>query len=444
VHSDVQHRPEDNPMYGSVPTIPKNLSDYRPIIGEQRTQEILTMAAPLRDARVLHLNATAFGGGVAELLSTLVPLMNDVGLQADWQVIRGADEFFNVTKAMHNALQGGTIVFTPEMLELWRRYNALNAELFDQQYDFVVVHDPQPAGILPFWEERRRTTRYGKWLWRCHIDLTSAQPDIWDFLRPYVEHYDAAIFTMPQYVKEDLKVDVVAIIPPAIDPLSPKNMELSPDSQREILQRYGLDVNRPIISQVSRFDPWKDPLGVIDAYRIVKKKVPGTQLIMVASMATDDPEGWSYYERTARRAGEDYDIFLLSNLNGVGNVEVNAFQRASSVIIQKSIREGFGLVVSEGLWKGRPVVAGNAGGIPLQVIHGKTGYLVDSVEETAARTIELLRRPALGAAMGQAGREHVRENFLMTRYLRDYLRLLNQLRQPVLAHTAGAPAHPTL
>ena len=307
-------------MYGSVPIIAKRLAHYRNIIGEQRVEEILALAAPLRGARVLHLNATAFGGGVAELLGALVPLLQDVGLRADWQVIRGADEFFNVTKAMHNALQGGTVAFTPEMLAIWRRYNAQNAGLFDEDYDFVVVHDPQPAGILSFLQEQGRVPPGAQWTWRCHIDLTAAQPEIWDFIRPYVERYRAAIFTVPAYVKEDLRVEIVAIIQPAIDPLSPKNMDLSPQAQHEVLARYGVDTRRPLISQVSRFDPWKDPLGVIDAYRIVKHKVPGTQLILVASMASDDPEGWSYYERTARHAGEDYDIFLLSNLNGVGNV----------------------------------------------------------------------------------------------------------------------------
>lgn len=425
-------------MYGLVPVIPKHLAEYRHIIGDRCAAEIEELAVPLRGARVLHLNATAFGGGVAELLGALVPLMNEVGLRAEWQVMRGADDFFAVTKAIHNALQGGTIAFTPEKLDLWRHYNELNAALFDEDYDFVVVHDPQPAGVLSFVEGLRNRRPSGHWIWRCHIDLTAAQPEIWDYLRPYLDKYDAAVFTLPSYVKGDLKVGAIAIIPPAIDPLSPKNMDLSQSAQREVLGRYGIDTRRPIISQISRFDPWKDPLGVIEAYRIIKKRVPGTQLIMVASMAADDPEGWSYYERTARRAGEDYDIFLLSNLNGVGNLEVNAFQRASSVVIQKSIREGFGLVVSESLWKGRPVVGGNVGGIPLQITDGKTGYLVDSVEECAARTVELLRRPALAAAIGRAGREHVRQNFLITRDLRDYLRLFNQLTGQAELRAAAA------
>ncbi|MBI2861842.1 MAG: glycosyltransferase, partial [Chloroflexi bacterium] len=242
-----------------------------------------------------------------------------------------------------------------------------------------------------------------------------------------VEAYDAAIFTLKEYVKEDLVAPQVFVVPPAIDPLSPKNMNLPAETVVNILQRYGVDAARPMMLQVSRFDPWKDPLGVIEVYREVKRHVPDLQLVMVASMANDDPEGWAYFERTARRAGEDYDIHLLSNLTGVGNVEVNAFQRAASVVVQKSVREGFGLTVSEALWKERPVVAGNVGGLPLQIVSGKTGYLVSSVSECADRVIALLSHPRTASRMGRAGREHVRQNFLITRYLRDYLRLFHLL-----------------
>jgi len=413
-------------MFGSVPTTPKHIEDYRPIIGDQRVEELRHLAGPLRDARVLHMNATAFGGGVAEILGTMVPLLNDLGLNADWQVIRGADEFFQVTKAIHNSLQGMFIPWTPEMRDIWLRYNQLNAELLDEGYDFVVIHDPQPAGLLYFVKERLgRVT--GSWTWRCHIDLTEAQLEVWDFLRPFVEPYDSAIFTMPQYVKEDLKGPEICIIPPAIDPLSTKNVEISEETVREVSRRYGVDPDRPIILQVSRFDPWKDPLGVIDTYRLVKAQVPELQLVMIASMASDDPEGWSYYERTARRAGEDFDIHLLSNLNGVGNLEVNAFQRAADVVLQKSVREGFGLVVSEALWKGRPVVATNVGGIPLQVLQGRTGYLVNGLAETADRVLYLLKHPEVSDRMGAAGKEHVREHFLATRNLSDYLKMFNRL-----------------
>lgn len=414
-------------MLGPVPTAPKSIEEYRPIIGDDALDEILTLASDLRGARVLHVNATAFGGGVAEILATLVPLMNDVGLHAEWQVISGADEFFQVTKAMHNSLQGMYIQWTPEMHDIWLRYNTMNAELFDQDWDFVVVHDPQPAGILAKITERLGHKPAGKWTWRCHIDLTDAQPDLWDFLRPYIEQYDAAIFTLAEYVKEDLRLPHIAIVPPSIDPLSPKNADLPKEMANRILKRYGIDTERPFICQVSRFDPWKDPLGVIDVYRLVKQQIPEVQLVMIASMASDDPEGWSYYERTARRAGEDFDIQLLSNINGVGNIEVNAFQREAAVAIQKSVREGFGLVVSEALWKGRPVVAGNVGGIPLQILYGRTGYLVNTVPECADRVLYLMRNPKIADKMGRAGREHVRQNFLSTRNLRDYLSLFRTI-----------------
>jgi trehalose synthase len=413
-------------LLGSVPTIPKSLADYRPVIGDERTEEILSLARELRDARVLHVNATAFGGGVAEILATMVPLMNDIGLHADWQVIKGADEFFHVTKAMHNSLQGMYFDWTPSAREIWLNYNRLNSELFDDSYDFVVIHDPQPAAVLTFLDERQGEHN-GRWVWRCHIDLTDAQVEVWDFLRPHVERYDAAIFTMQTYVKDDLHGPLIFPVPPAIDPLSPKNVELPRQTVDEILARYGVDPHRPMITQISRFDPWKDPLGVIDVYRSLKIDFPDLQLVMVASMASDDPEGWAWYERIVRRAGEDFDIHILSNLNGVGNLEVNAFQRAARVVIQKSTREGFGLVVSEALWKGRPVVAGNVGGIPLQIVGGDTGFLVNSTEECAEKVGWLLHNPSNADEMGARGVEFVRTNFLTTRYLRDYLDIFLQL-----------------
>ena len=396
------------------------------MIGEERYEQIKALAEPLRGARILHLNATALGGGVAEILASLVPLMNDVGLSVEWQVIRGAEEFFNVTKCIHNTLQGMFIPWTAEMRDVYSRYTSLNADLFDEDYDFLVIHDPQPAGILAELTRRGKEKR-GKWIWRCHIDLTDAQPDVWDFLRPAVECHDGAIFTLRDFVRSDLKHPRTFIVPPAIDPLSTKNLPLDQPTVHEILRRYGVDPERRMIVQVSRFDPWKDPLGVIDAYRLVKKEVPDLQLMMVASMAHDDPEGWSYYERTVRRAGEDYDVHILHNLGGVGNLEVNAFQTAASVVVQKSIREGFGLVVAEGLWKGKPVVGGRAGGIPLQILPDITGYLVDSVDQCAERILHLIEHPEVAQRMGEAGREHVRENFLITRYLADYLTIFREL-----------------
>jgi trehalose synthase len=413
-------------MLTSVPITPKVLADYRPIVGDAAVDEIQRLAEPLRGARVLHLNATAFGGGVAEILSALIPLLNDLGLKADWQIISGADEFFAVTKAIHNGLQGMFVPWTPAMRDTWLHYNRLNADLMDGEYDFVVVHDPQPAGVLALGLERGRP-KVGKWVWRCHIDLTAAQPELWDFLRTSLAPYDAAVFTLKRYAKRDVPTPRVFFFPPAIDPLSPKNVLLARDTVDAILSRYAIDPRRPLLTQVSRFDPWKDPLGVIDAYRMVKREIPEVQLVLVASMAHDDPEGWSYYERTARRAGEDMDIQILTNLTGAGNVEVNAIQTAARVVVQKSLREGFGLVVSEALWKGRPVVAANVGGIPLQVLDGRTGYLATSAAACAERILYLLRHPEEANSMGAAGREHVRANFLITRYLCDHLKMYTAL-----------------
>ncbi len=413
-------------MLTSVPLTLKALADYRPIVGDAAVEEIQRLAEPLRGARVLHVNATAFGGGVAEILSALVPLLNDAGLRAEWQIISGADEFFAVTKAMHNGLQGMFVPWTPALREVWLRYNRLNADLLEGEYDFVVIHDPQPAGILALALERGRP-KTEKWVWRCHIDLTAAQPELWDFLRAFLAPYDIAVFTLKDYAKADLPTPRVIFLPPAIDPLSPKNVPLAANTVEAILSRYSINANRPLLAQVSRFDPWKDPLGVIDAYRLVKREIAEVQLVLAASMAHDDPEGWSYYERTARRAGEDDDIHILSNLTGVGNVEVNAIQTAARVVVQKSLREGFGLVVSEALWKGRPVVAGSVGGIPLQVLHGETGYLASSPAECAERILYLLDNPEVADRMGAAGREHVRSNFLITRLLRDHLQMLTTL-----------------
>jgi trehalose synthase len=401
----------------------KRLADYQPIVGEEVIAQIRSLAAPLQGARVVHVNATAFGGGVAEMLQTLVPLMRDVGLDAEWQVIEGTDEFFNVTKAAHNGLQGMDIALTDEMKDIWQRYNEANAEKFEGEYDFVIMHDPQPAGMLHY----HGADADEHWAWRCHIDTSHPNAAYWDFFAPYINEYAAAIFTMAQYVGPGVDFDHLAIITPTIDPLSPKNAPIAPSEAEKVVGGFGLDLNRPIITQVSRFDPWKDPLGVIDAYRMVKEQMPEVQLALVGSMASDDPEGWYYLDKTIRHAGEDADIHVLHNFHGVGAYEVGTFQTASDVVIQKSIREGFGLVVTEALWKGKPVIGGNAGGIPLQVIDGETGFLVDSVEACAEKTLALVKHPERAEEMGQAAKEHVRKNFLTTRHLSDYLKLFHAM-----------------
>ena len=410
-------------MLEVVETEKKLLSDYTDIIGKEEVEKIKELASPLKGKRVVHVNATSFGGGVAEILSTLVPLMNNVGINAEWQVIKGSDDFFNVTKSIHNGLQGMDVPFTEKMKKIFLDNNQANEKLFEGEFDYTIIHDPQPVAMLNY--HRKKT---GKWIWRLHIDPTYTQEKVWKFIKPFVEKYDAAIFTLKDYVKEDLKMKNIAIIPPAIDPLSPKNIEMTQQEIENIVKKFKVDINRPIITQVSRFDPWKDPLGVIDMYKLVKREIKEVQLVLIASMAHDDPEGWEYYEKTARHAGEDYDIYLLSNLNGIGNLEVNAFQRTSDVIIQKSIREGFGLVITEALWKGKPVVAGNVGGIPLQVDNRRTGYLVGGVSECAERVIHLLKNSEIAVNMGNSGKEYVRKNFLITRLLKDYLNLLNSLK----------------
>jgi trehalose synthase len=415
-----------------VTIAPRHLESYRDCVHDGVIEALREDARDLVGARVLHVNATAYGGGVAEILTSMVPLMRDLGILADWKVINGTDEFFAVTKAMHNALQGNPHDWTAHERDLWIDVNRKNAEDWEE-YDYIFIHDPQPAPLLAILRQDF-TPPEGKWIWRCHIDLTDAQPEAWDLLRPFVHEYDGSIWTMRQYVHDGAPEHHLLIAPPAIDPLTPKNTPL-PDAEVEgVLRRYALDPERPMITQVSRFDPWKDPLGVIDAYRLVKREIPEIQLVLAGSMAHDDPEGWEWYEKVVRRAGEDWDIKILSNLNGVGNLEINAFQQASEVVIQKSTREGFGLVVAEGLWKGKPCVGGNVGGIPLQILDGETGFLVSTPEECGLRILDLLRDSETARVMGAAGREHVRSHFLITRYLHDYVSMLRQVAEPAAAH----------
>ena len=399
-----------------------SLEDYTEIVGEKEINEIRSLAEKLAGKSVVHVNSTSFGGGVSEILRRLVPLMKDVGINAEWKVIKGDKEFFNVTKTFHNALQGKEVELTENMKKVYLRYNESNANLLNLDYDYVVIHDPQPLAIINYYGERK-----GKWIWRCHIDMSKPNEEFWSFLEPSLANYDAFIFSLKKYVKSPLEKRNVAIITPSIDPLSDKNKPLPEDRILSTLERYDVDPNRPILTQVARFDPWKDPLGVIDVYRKVKKKMPGVQLLLITSMAPDDPEGWIYYERTARHAGEDYAIHLLTNFVGVENLEVNAFQRATDVALLKSIREGFGMTVTEALWKRVPVVGGNVGGIPLQVIDGITGFLVNTVEEAAEKTLYLLRNPKEAKEMGKRGRENVLRNFLITKHLKDYLSLFIQL-----------------
>jgi trehalose synthase len=401
----------------------KSLADYATIATRGLMDEIRELAAPLAGARVLELSATAFGGGVAEIQYTLVPLMQDAGLSVEWRIIKGGDAFFAATKAIHNGLQGNPQGLTAEQRDEFSRFQELNArEIEVDAYDFIVAHDPQPVGVID-----HLGGGAAKWMWRGHIDFSTPNDDVLDFLLPSIRRYDAAVFHLASYVPRRDGLPPCVIWPPAIDPLAPKNMALSPEDAAYIVDQFGIDVSRPLLTQVSRFDPWKDPLGVIDAYRLVKQEHPGVQLALVGSMAHDDPEGWEYWNQTVAYADADPDVFILSNLNNVGSVEVNAFQVHAAAVIQKSIREGFGLTVSEALWKTRPTVAGRVGGIVSQIEDGVTGWLVDSSEACAAACLEILADPAAARARALGGKEHVRKRFLTPRLLRDRLALFNRL-----------------
>ena len=396
-----------------------SLDAYRSIVPDPILEELREHARTMRGASILHINATAYGGGVSELLRSSVPLLRDLGLEVDWKVIAGSPDFFRATKALHNGLQGSPRTLSDSEKSAYLQCARENAAGFDGGYDYVIIHDPQPAALLSVHGKQG-----ARWVWRCHIDTSEPNSDTWAFMRPYLAEFDAAVFTMAQFVPPDLGVERVETIAPAIDPLSPKNLELDPATARQIIDWTGVQLPGRLVTQVSRFDAWKDPIGVIDAYRMVREETPGLQLALVGSMALDDPEGWEVYGQVTEHAAGDPLIHLFTNLTGVGNVEVNAFQRLSEIVVQKSIREGFGLVVSEALWKGTPVVAGRAGGIPLQMPENVGGLMVENTSDCAAAMLRLLGDPELAGHLARSGREHVRERFLLPRLLAEELRLL--------------------
>lgn len=400
----------------------KSVEDYRRIVGDETIDEIRLLAAQLKGVRLLHVNATASGGGVAELLNSLVPLEQDCGLEAEWRVLCKHEGLFKATKGFHNALQGMPFNLTPEIKQVYLERNQHCAAMLGDKYDIVIIHDPQPAAMLKFIDFS--STR---WIWRCHIDTSTPDQGVWGFLRPFIQAYDVAVFTMPEFVPPDLTGPRMVFIPPAIDPLSPKNRALPKYLFREEVAEFGIDLSRPLMTQVARFDPWKDPKGVIQAYRLVKQELPQLQLALIGAMAEDDPEGWEVYNAIRSEQDKEPDLHIFTNLTGVGAHEVNCFQRASDVVVQKSIREGFGLVVSEALWKGTPVVAGNTGGIPLQMQNGIGGFLVNSVEECAERVAYLLTHSAEAESVARSGWERVRDNFLILRLLLDELKLVQSI-----------------
>jgi trehalose synthase len=410
----------------SVELPEKSLDDYAPFVPGEQLRSIRTLASYLKGASVQHINSTAVGGGVAELLGFLVPLMRDVGLDAQWDVISGSPAFFEVTKAIHNNLHGASEELAPRSLETFWETTHQNVGVLRRDVDFECIHDPQPLGLV---EERGGKTR---WVWRCHVDLSDADPTTWSFLRRLVERYDAAIFHLPDYARElSIPQD---ISPPGIDPLNEKNCELDPGEITSVLERRRIDPKRPVVLQVSRFDRLKDPVGVIRAYRLAARSHP-CQLVLAGGGAADDPETGRVLAEVHEAAGNDPDIHVLSLPPSAGR-EINALQRAATIVVQKSLREGFGLVVTEAMWKAKPVIGGAVGGIRRQIIQGSTGFLVYSVEGTAYRIRQLLGNPDLARQLGENARKYVIENFLPTSYLKRWLLTLLSLRygpSPVVA-----------
>lgn len=400
---------------------PPRLEDYTPIIGPGEVAELREVARRLQGRRVKMVNSTAVGGGVAEILTRLVPLFEDAGVPTRWDVITGGEMFFQVTKAFHNALHGAPYQGRPEWLASFLATNEENRRRMEFSEDFIVIHDPQPIGLV-----NERNGSKARWVWRCHIDLSRPNQDVWEFLRPFVERYDAALFSSPAFT-HGLPIPQYLFYP-TIDPLSDKNRPLEPEFVQSVFDRFGIDRRRPILTQISRFDRLKDPVGVIQAYRLVKKYAD-CQLVLAGGGADDDPEGAEVLREVQAAAAGDPDIFIL-NLPPWSALEINALQTGSTIIIQKSLREGFGLTVSEGLWKKKPVVASAVGGIPSQVIHKLTGLLVHSVEGCAYQLRYLLSNPAFARQIGEYGHEHVKENFLVTRSLKRYLTLFLVLSRP--------------
>jgi len=391
------------------------LDDYEPVIGTGEIEELRALAKGLRGRTVEMINSTAVGGGVAEILNRLVPLAEELGLGIRWDVMTGGQDFFEVTKGFHNALHGAPYHATQRDFDIFLAYNESNRHRLPLDAEFVVIHDPQPAALI----DGRDKTAHNHWIWRCHIDLSHPNRVVWDFLNTHVSKYDGAIFSSPEFARQ-LPIRQYLFYP-AIDPLSEKNRELPPEFIAKVLARYQIDPLRPIITQISRFDRLKDPVGVVRAYRIVKRYFD-CQLVLAGGSASDDPEGTIVLQETLEAAQGDPDIKVLE-LPAWAPLEVNALQRASTIVLQKSLREGFGLTVSEALWKKKPVVASAVGGIPTQVIHKHTGMLAHSVEGTAYQIRFLLSHPEIAVRLAEHGHEHVKENFLITQNLKRYLTL---------------------
>jgi len=414
-------------MLPHVRTPVQKLQNYRGIIPDRLYREILDLTQDLKGLKVVLINSTPRGGGVAEILKSLVPLMKGVGINAFWHVIPPGRKFFKLTKELHNALQGKEFKLGFESRRLYQHHMERSAEMMlDMKADLWVVHDPQPAGIIHY------LPRFHPSISHIHIETSNPNPDAWNFIEGFVLMYDRIIFSAKEFIPPTLPKNKVVVFPPAIDPLSDKNKPLSLSTAKVILESFGIDPSKPLVSQVSRFDPWKDPVGVIKAYYLAKNKIPNLQLALLGLfLAHDDPEAMRVFREVKKHAKGDPDIFMFSDPGELGSLKVgifvNAFQVGSDVILQKSIREGFGLTVAEAMWKGKPVIGGKVGGIKLQIKNGKNGFLVKSPEEAAQRIVELIKKPKLAQKLGKEAKKTVREKFLMPRLLRDYLRLFKEL-----------------
>jgi len=387
------------------------IDEYGPAAGAAAIEELKVIASRLQGKSILNVNSTAVGGGVAEILNRMLPMMTELGIRPRWELIKGGEDFYAVTKKFHNAIHGTRQELTPADFQLYRDTLKANMDALDLGADIALIHDPQPAGLID------RKPAGAKWVWRCHIDMSNRQDDVWNFLKGYVSRYDAAVISAPAFSQE-LPVKQFQV-PPSIDPLADKNKELSEEEVSAIMRRLEIPLDKPLITQVSRFDRLKDPLGVIAAFKLIQPHVTA-RLLLVGGSADDDPEGAEVLAEARAAAEGNPDIMVLC-LPPTSNVEINAIQRASAIILQKSLKEGFGLTVSEALWKGKPVIAGAVGGIPLQITHKYSGILTRTIEGTAYWMKRLLHEPAYAKRLGENGREHVRENFLLTRHLRDYL-----------------------
>ncbi|MGD8503616.1 MAG: glycosyltransferase [Syntrophobacterales bacterium] len=401
-------------------SIPR-LSDYKDVVGTDVVGELYTLASHVGNRSVKMVNSTAVGGGVAEMLHRVVPLLNELGIDTGWEVIKGGADFFDITKAFHNALQGKEEHFEQEVFNTYLAYNEMNFQEMSFDEDLIVIHDPQPAALIN-WQKKRKN----KWVWRCHIDMSHPNKQVWDFLRSYVELYDAAIFSSPLFSPQ-LKIPQYRFYP-AIDPLADKNRELDGDYVTSVLEKYEIPRDKPIVTQISRYDPWKDPIGVIQAFKMARRNVD-CRLLLVGDKAADDPEAEEILAQVNEAAGDDPDIKIIFLTHSIPT-EINAFQRASDIVLQKSIREGFALTVSEALWKYRPVIGGAVGGIPAQIIHGYTGMLVHSVEGASLQIRSLLQQPELAERLGENGHQRVKDEFLITKLLKRYLLLLLALDHP--------------